>query len=164
MGLKTDWRLTALILLSWILWLSFTSALPLPVWLLVPMTSVVLLYGAYLWDITTAAFIILAMSWLHHVYSITPPGLYWLSLFLVFLALKVATSQFALNGPFQIFWILVGACLTSEILQLYLMSHAYDELRLSWRITGPIISSAIVQGLVGLLFTRSLLARSQMES
>jgi len=161
---RTDWRLSIALLVLWVLWLSLSSTWNLPTWALLPMTSVVLLFGAFAWDLLSGAFVILAMSWLHHVFSITPPGLYWLSLYAVFVLLKLATSQLALQGAIHIFLLLFGASFFQEVFQLWLMSRSYDDLFLKWSILGPIFGSALFQAILGLLFTQPLLRRSQMHT
>jgi hypothetical protein len=126
------------------------------------MTSVVLLFGSLSWDVFSGALIILLMSWIHYVFSVASPGLYWLSLYLVFLVLKFATSQFALQGIIQIFGLLFGATLLQELLQLWFMAMNHKAMGTSWSIAGPIFGSAFFQAILGLMFTRLLLARSQM--
>jgi len=159
----SDWKSTAIVISVWVVWLSFVRHLDLPPWMSLPMTVVVLLYGSVLWSILEGSLILLVLSWIHHSFSITPPGLYWLSVMIVFLGLRFATTQLSFKGPFYTLSLLILGSLVLDLSQLYFISRTTEYLGLSWFVFLQIFMSALIQGFLGLFVSGWLMERGQIR-
>lgn len=159
----SDWKSSAWVVFIWVIWLSFIRHLPFPSWIHLPMTILILLFGAMVWNLLMGGLILILVSWIYHYFSITPPGLYWLSLMIVFLGLKIAISQLSLKGPLYILTLLIVGALFLDFFQLYFLSRTVEEIGLSWFLFLGIFVSAIAQGFLGLIFSGPLMERSQMR-
>jgi len=160
---RLDWWSSLILVLSWVAWLSLMSAFELPKWLSLPMTSVVLLYGSYLWDFITGALFMLVMSWLHYRFSILPPGNFWLTLMISFFILKVITHQFELRSSLQVFGILWGVSSFMWLCQYVFLSRSDESVGWSWLLLGLILLSGLLQAVIGLVFTRPILEKAKMK-
>lgn len=161
--IRGDLSSTVLMLGGWAAWLAFISVAPLPHWLSLPMTSFVLVFGSLQWTYFFGAFAVLLMVWIHHAFSIAPPGLLWVIYFSAFIALKVIMTQFSLTGISQLFLALFSASLLMDIFQLILMNRSFESAYLTASLFGVIFVSAFVQALMGIPFTEFILSRARVE-
>ena len=119
MDQRLDWSATFVLILLWVLWLCFASTLNLPEWLRLSLIPVLLLSGALLWDVFQGACFLLGLSWVYFAFSVTPPGLFFLSAMIVFLFLRFATLQIAIQNTWHLLAFLMTASIVSGAVMKY---------------------------------------------
>lgn len=153
---RGPWRGTLLVIAAWTLWLIFISLFSVSDLVKLPMTGLVLVYGARIWSWVWAGFALLFMAWIYHQWSLVPPGLFWLAAFITFITLKIYISQFELDSLLKLMTAFLIAFVLLEALQLFFFYRLFKDHEFSWSLMGAIFLSAMVQSLFGFAFNKSL--------
>lgn len=138
-----------LILLLWVLWLMFMTALGWPPLIGVTGVGFVVLYGAWTWNWLVAAFVFLGMGWVYSAFSLTPSALFWVSTFGTYLLLKLARFRFEIRSPFQFSLAVCFATFLSEWLQLILLDRVLPGVEAPLFLFGILITRSLLQGILG---------------
>ncbi len=158
---RSGLRQSAWILGLWVLWLIILSVFSPPTWLDLSMTSIAIVFGAMLWTWFEAAWILLAMAWIFHAFSIFPPGAFWASSFAVFLVARLALSQFSIENYRHVVTVFFLAAVSLVCSQYIVLSRTYLTIGLSWGLIGGFLVSAFLQSLIGLLFASQALQQGR---
>jgi hypothetical protein len=121
-----------------------------------PMTGIVLLWAARYWSWVWAGLAFIIMSWIYHQWSQIPPGLFALSCFATFLALRLFISQIEIQSLASYSIGLALSFLLPEILQWSFLGRILSEVGFSWSLLFWMLVSVAGQFLLGLAFYGSL--------
>lgn len=133
----------------WILWLTWTSTLPIPSYISVSCIPLLLVYAAISWSIPLAAGIFLVLSWIYAQFSFTPPGYLWGIMFFCLILVKFASMHILLKTPFQFFWAVFAISILFESTQLVIISEIVQLSFWNWQNIGSCLMSSILQGCIG---------------
>ncbi|PIR22000.1 MAG: hypothetical protein COV44_10445 [Deltaproteobacteria bacterium CG11_big_fil_rev_8_21_14_0_20_45_16] len=139
-----------LIVLAWGLWVNLVAGLELPGWISVSGAGFLLMYGAYAWRFVSGAFYLMLASWIFGSLSLTLSGFYWLSLYLIFLILKLAQLRFMVRTKYQFAASVFLIVLTLNALQTFMLLQIYKGSHFYWALLGSVFASALVQAVIGL--------------
>jgi len=154
---KVKIKTSLLILLIWGIWLSFVSTLSLPTWISIPAAAVILIYGAQWWSVAEAAFYLLLASWIYSHFSLTTPGFYWLSLFAVYLVLRLVSLRVELDSIALLLSLIFLAALGVEFVQLILFQQIRGISLWSVKIISSVFFSAFLQTIFCAVISRYLI-------
>jgi hypothetical protein len=143
---------------AWLIWLCFVSTLSLSSRISIPCTALVLIFGTFYWSVTEGFFIFLAMGMLYRAFSMTPPGLYWMALSIIFIFLKIIMFRISVRTIPQLLVTIFLAALALDIVQWLLLRMVTEVHVGSWVTLGGIFLSALLQTIIGIIFVRPLLS------
>ncbi len=153
---KDPWFSSVIVVLLWTCWLAFFSASTAFESFRMPMTGIVLLWAARYWSWVWAGLAFIIMAWIYHQWSQIPPGLFALSCFATFLALRLFISQVEIQSLASYSIGLALSFLMLEILQWSFLGRVLPEVSFSWSVMFWMLVSVVAQFTLGLVFYGSL--------
>ena len=146
-----------IVVLIWTVWLVLLGGLSSFYLVPVPMTAVVLIFGAYVWEPRESLLYLLLMSLLYGAVSITPSGLFWLSLLVVFLFLRLVSFRLSIRSPALVAGVVVLTSWGLDFVQWILLGRVLEYGSFSWSLLGTILLSGLAQGVLSILVSFHLL-------
>ena len=145
------YKVSLLVIFVWSVWLAFVSTINFPFSLSIGCSAIVLLYGSVVWRIREGAVYFLVMSWIYGHFSLTPPGMFWLSLFVSFLILKPFVARFEIKSVSFLSALILLAAFLLEVFQIGFISRLVDVPVLSLSLIVTVVLSSLLQTIIASL-------------
>lgn len=154
--LRTSWKRDLVVVLVWLVWLLFMSAMQMPRFLSITALSFVLIYAAWAWSFGRASFWFLVVSLLFASISLIPSGLMWLSLTVVYLGLRIARHRFLLEHGPQLALAIFFTSLSLSLVQALILGFVNEHSIWSVRLGFELFSLAVVEGILASMLFRPI--------
>jgi hypothetical protein len=140
----------------WLLSLFVFSVFRTPHWLTWSGAAFLILYAAWSWPFLKAAFLLLLAAWLHSSLTLAPSGLYWLSLFILYIVVYVAQFRFMIRNAWQFLLVVALVTWAFEFLQLIIVSQLYPGHTVNWGLIFTLFLAGLTHALVAMMIYPSV--------